>query len=78
MAPTMNTGSKRPPPRFAIAQDASTIAWPTAARRSAPPLKRGGQGDTHRQVAGVEHQASGDRSAGLATGREHRHGGELG
>ena len=37
----MKAGSKRPPPRFAIAQEASIIAWPTAARLSARPRTDG-------------------------------------
>ena len=37
----MKAGSKRPPPRLAIAQEASIIAWPTAPRRSAPPRSEG-------------------------------------
>ena len=33
--------SKRPSPRLAIAQDASTTAWPSSARRTRPPLSDG-------------------------------------
>jgi hypothetical protein len=37
LAPNRKCRSKRPSPWFAIAQDASTTAWPSAARRSGPP-----------------------------------------
>jgi hypothetical protein len=37
----MNSLSKRPPPRLAKAQEASTIAWPSNARRKGPPLRKG-------------------------------------
>jgi hypothetical protein len=37
----MNAASKRPPPRLAIAQEASIIACPIAARRTARPRSDG-------------------------------------
>ena len=37
----MKSGSKRPPPRLAAAQEKSIIAWPIAARRSGPPRSDG-------------------------------------
>src|SRR5829696_8793689 len=41
VAPIMNSLSKRPPPRLARAQDASTTACPSSARRKGPPFKNG-------------------------------------
>src|ERR671920_354385 len=41
VAPIMNSLSKRPPPRLARAQDASTTACPSRARRRGPPLRYG-------------------------------------
>src|ERR687889_315155 len=41
VAPIMNSLSKRPPPRLARAQDASTTACPSSARRKRPPFRNG-------------------------------------
>src|SRR5918999_2524682 len=41
VAPIMNSLSKRPPPRLARAQDASTTACPSSARRKGPPFRNG-------------------------------------
>ena len=41
VAPSMNQGSKCPPPRLAAAQEKSIIAWPVAARRHALPPSEG-------------------------------------
>src|SRR5215217_7330248 len=41
VAPIMNSLSNRPPPRLARAQDASTTACPSSARRKGPPFKKG-------------------------------------
>src|SRR5215210_5662217 len=41
VAPIMNSLSKHPPPRLARAQDASTTACPSSARRKGPPFKNG-------------------------------------
>src|SRR5918992_5504075 len=41
VAPIMNSLSKRPPPRLAMAQDASTTACPSNARRKGPPFRNG-------------------------------------
>ena len=41
VAPIMNAGSKRPPPRLAAAQEKSIIAWAISERRSGPPGREG-------------------------------------
>src|SRR5215203_3756565 len=41
VAPIRNSLSKRPPPRLARAQDASTTACPSSARRKGPPFQNG-------------------------------------
>ena len=41
VAPSSFSRSKPPSPRTASAQDASTTAWPSTARRSGPPRRAG-------------------------------------
>ena len=72
VAPSMNAGSKRPPPRLAAAHEKSIIAWPDRRPPQRCRRERGGERDAHRQVAQVEQEAGGDRRHGAAARRRAR------
>ena len=70
--------SMRPPPRWATAQDSSTISCDSRKRLIREPLERGRDRDADREVARVEQHGGDHRGGDAAAVAEHGCRGELG